>query len=1060
MSWRKWLIRGLVLSVLGAVATAAFLYERWTNPSAVRRQVLTQLVEHFPGASITLGSAHLYLLGGIKFEELRLARKDDQYQTEFAYFPSGIIYHNKEELVQGRLAVRKMELSHPRLRVCRDAKGHWNLEGITGPLLNERIPTVVVHDGHLTLVDERGGSSPVVVELSNVRLTVINDPLNMVRIEGTGHSELAETVTVRGSWDRGTDETHLTLDAGQMSVGPRLLDRVAVYAPDAAQHLKQLEGTSAIHAELDHHSGAPQPWTYDVRWSLSNGRFRHPELPLPLDRLAATVRCLDGAVTVENLTAKAGQADLSLPKGRILSLGQNPDIDGVLKVTHLPLTSELFAGRLPANLEEIKRDYAPTGAVSLKVDFSRRHGEWSKHCFIYPEDMAICFHGFRYPLAHLGGHLEQQLDPRRQLDVLKIDLVGFTGSERVYIQGTVSGSGPAPEADIHVWGRNIPLDAKLRNALPQVHQKLADQFHPVGLCDVDVLIARAAGQPDYHEHIQVKFHDAAIRYDVFPYPLESVHGTLEIRPDGWEFRDFEGTHRGLKVMCAGGSRPTPRGDGLTVSIRGTDMLLDQELAQALDPGLKPAWTILAPSGRMHFRAEVRCDPNQTPDLDVTLTAANCGIRPTFFPFSLNQITGTAHVIKHQNDVRVALDKLIAHHGATTVTIDHGNVELDPRGNGVYVNLAYLHGNPLVPDKEFIAALPAKLREVIDGIHLTVPVTLSTLLTVRTYASEENPPEIFWDGQLGLNNGSLSAGVTFEHLTGSAGCRGKVVGPVLQGLTGNVLFKHFDAYNQPFEDIHAGFQVQPQSPQVLQLTNLTGRLFGGSVGGEARLEFGPVPHYELSLKALGIRLEDFGRHNLPPGTLLSGQAFAGLYLTGNGEDVRTLSGIGSLDVGPKSRLYNLPLLLDLLKVLGLRKPDGTAFEEAHANFNIRGPRVVISHLDLFGNSFSLRGHGEMNLNGSDIDLDFYAVWAQAVQMLPPLVKEVPEAISKQLLKIQMRGDLGNVRCTKEPVPAVVEPLRAFLDRISSWQHDVHSQKADKPEPEDTPAVQLPPRSMGS
>jgi hypothetical protein len=90
------------------------------------------------------------------------------------------------------------------------------------------------------------------------------------------------------------------------------------------------------------------------------------------------------------------------------------------------------------------------------------------------------------------------------------------------------------------------------------------------------------------------------------------------------------------------------------------------------------------------------------------------------------------------------------------------------------------------------------------------------------------------------------------------------------------------------------------------------------------------------------------------------------------------------------------------------------------------------VDLFGNAVSLSGQGEMNLDGTDINLDFYAVWGRVVQMLPPLLDRIPPAISKQLLKIKMRGKVGDVHCAKEPVPLVVEPLQELFTRLAGRQ----------------------------
>jgi hypothetical protein len=127
------------------------------------------------------------------------------------------------------------------------------------------------------------------------------------------------------------------------------------------------------------------------------------------------------------------------------------------------------------------------------------------------------------------------------------------------------------------------------------------------------------------------------------------------------------------------------------------------------------------------------------------------------------------------------------------------------------------------------------------------------------------------------------------------------------------------------------------------------------------------------------------------------------------------------------MYELNPLLDLLKILNLRVPDGTAFEEAHAAFTIRGQRVTINRMDLLGSPVSLGGKGQMNLDGSDMNLEFYAVWARVMQVLPPIINEIPQAISKQFLKIKLRGDLGvKVQTVKEPVPILVDPLKELLD----------------------------------
>ncbi|HEV3262988.1 MAG TPA: hypothetical protein VG013_39505 [Gemmataceae bacterium] len=1022
---RKWLVRGLVFSVLGGLGAAGFLYQRWTNPAAVRQQVLNQLARHFPGAAVTLDGAYLRLLGGIAVKELRLCRRDDPARAEVAYFPSGTIYHDKEQLVNGQLAVRKLELHRPRLRLSRGRDGRWNVAGILGPVNpRETIPTIVVQGGTILLEDRLTDPTAPAVQIDDVNLTIVNDPRPTVHFEGTGHSALLGSLRIAGTWQRESLETVVSVRAGNIAVGPALIQRLAPHAAGLAEHGRYLEGTCDLDAEFSYHPEAVPPWTHDVRWHLTGGKFRHPKLPLPLEQLEATVRCLDGQVTVEKLTAQAGGARVEVKRGRVQALTADADLEGTLEVTHLALDSRLFDRRVPANLQKIKDDYAPAGAVSLTLDLARRAGQWSQRCVVRPEDMTAAFRGFPYALEHLTGRLEQEIDPARQIDLLKVDLVGYAGPRRVYIQGSVAGDGPAATVDLRVWGSDITLDHKLCAALPPVYQELARSFHPTGLADFEAHIVRTPGVPECSNHYVIHFHDATVRYDIFPYPLEGVSGELDIQPTHWAFSKFRGRHKGGEVHCHGGNLPAPRRDCLRVEVSGHDILLDPELAAALEPQLKQAWQLLTPSGRIHFLAAVEHAPDRPADADVTLKAAGCAIRPAFFPFDLRHMTGTIHYANHC----VHLDQLAATHGRTSLSLGSADVYLKPAG-GVWAKLVDLRGSPLMPDRDFVVALPPLLRGVMGSLRLKDPVALTTQLTIDTSPGDVEPPIIFWDGEIGLRDATVYAGVPWGHLTGTAACHGRCRGCQLEGLVGHLRFDEAVLFKQPFRDMDTQIEVAKDKPDVLQMPNVKAHLFGGDVGGEARLDFGRTLRYELSLAASRVRLEEFGRQNLDAGTRLSGLAAAQLYLAGEGADAKGLTGRGTIDIGPNGRLYNLPLLLDLLKVLGLRRPDGTAFEEAHAEFSIRGPRVLVSHVDLLGNSFSLRGQGEMNLDGSDISLDFYAIWALAVQMLPPVIKEIPEAFSRNLLKIKMRGRMGNVQCTKEPVPVLVDPVKGLLERIA-------------------------------
>jgi hypothetical protein len=56
----------------------------------------------------------------------------------------------------------------------------------------------------------------------------------------------------------------------------------------------------------------------------------------------------------------------------------------------------------------------------------------------------------------------------------------------------------------------------------------------------------------------------------------------------------------------------------------------------------------------------------------------------------------------------------------------------------------------------------------------------------------------------------------------------------------------------------------------------------------------------------------------------------------------------------------------------------------------------------------------------------------MQWMPPGLDKIPPLISKQLLKIKVRGSFTQPQISKEPVPAVVEPLKVLFQLMSGGQ----------------------------
>jgi len=1041
MSWRKWLVRGLVFGIAGAVACAVLLYQPRTNPIAVHQQVLEKLRELFPGATVTLDSARLEILGGIRFNELRIVRRDDPDRAEIAYVPSGVLYHNKEEVLDGKVNFHKIELDRPRLRVVRGRDGRCNLEGLAAPARpSEPVPTVVVHQATLFLEDQTGPSGMLPIEITNADLTLLNDPLSTVLMEGSGTSETIGALQLHAAWQRDTHELTLEAKALGVPLSGALVQRAAQYCPDSPAHGLQIDGKADFEVDLAYRAHLPQPWRYDLRCHLKEVTLHHEKLvPLPLDKLDASVRCTNGKLTVEHLTARAGNAEVEAHGSTLLPCVAL-DFEGAVTVKHLAVCKELI-DRLPESLESLKKLHAmfePRGPVSITLECARHGGRWeSKHCILQPEKVSARYSKFSYPLDGLTGILD--LDLLRI--VHKIDLTAYAGTQPVYVHGTWKGAEKDADVNLDIQADDILIEEKLLAALPQAPcdvQKLARSFHPSGRGDCRVLVRHTPGTPapEFANEYHVRFRDATAQWDGFPYLLAGLGGVLHVYPRHWEFSDFQGTHHGGRVSVRGRSFPRPAGPGqdipMVIDIEGHDVKLDADLRAALEPlpGMGKAWDTFAPEGRMNFAARIDRSPGQPQDLDVEVDVHGCTIEPCFFRYALTDLSG--HFRFAHN--RLTATKVSARHNGSRVSLTTGAVDLAP-GGAFHADLADLQGYPLFPDADLLKAMPDTMKDLVLGLKLQDPAVVRTRLVVTQDGKIGSLPVVWWQGQMWLRDARLQAGVEFEHVTGTAACTGKHDGRQLQGLSGNLLLDQASCFKQPFHDLHTRFQIKKDDPRVL-LLGLKAPLFGGEISGQARVEFNSLLRYELDLTASQVSLEQFGTYNLGPEPKLSGLAQGRLFLRGQGggpaASLDSLEGNGSIDV-PDGKLIHLPLLLDLLKFLGLRWPDRTAFQEMHAAFGIHGQRVTLNQLDLLGNPVSLSGNGEVNLDGTDIQMNFYSTWGRSEQLLPPVVRSVPVAISKSLLRIEVRGKVGtqpgDLQFTKKPVPALTDPLLQMRDRVT-------------------------------
>ena len=111
------------------------------------------------------------------------------------------------------------------------------------------------------------------------------------------------------------------------------------------------------------------------------------------------------------------------------------------------------------------------------------------------------------------------------------------------------------------------------------------------------------------------------------------------------------------------------------------------------------------------------------------------------------------------------------------------------------------------------------------------------------------PTIYWDGQIALAGASLTTGVDWENVHGTLASWGLYKGDHLGAVRGNMVFEKAIVAKQPVENINASLRVDPRQPDVLSIPSITGKLYGGDIGGEAWVAFDSPTRYALQLNAV-------------------------------------------------------------------------------------------------------------------------------------------------------------------------------------------------------------------
>jgi hypothetical protein len=397
-------------------------------------------------------------------------------------------------------------------------------------------------------------------------------------------------------------------------------------------------------------------------------------LELPPEDGGLTMRNIRGHVALEGSALRIdlagrlvefGNAELSA-RGHLSSL-TNPafDLDLALRGVKMPIQLDPNSP-MAALLAKVETDFRIRGTGDVVAYLGRaRGGNVRCRGYIAPQGVSGLYREFPLALKDVRGRIEFD-----ETGIRGIDLTAKRG------EGTLRAIGRLQDVrhldhwrtlfDVKVTGENIALEPALLQALPPEGKQAWAGVQPSGRSDVGVHLSRRETSKKLALSVELRPRgELSLRCKEFPYPLHNCVGRVTVAKDIVTVHDIHSHHGKLQISASGTlehlSAKTPT---IRLQIQGSHMPYDKTLTDILPPDLQGFLTDLNYRGTIHpIAATITQSPGKALHYDVRLGLPNGALRYKPFPYALEEVNGTLHVLPEI----IRIESLRARHGKQVVT---------------------------------------------------------------------------------------------------------------------------------------------------------------------------------------------------------------------------------------------------------------------------------------------------------------------------------------------------------------------------------------------------------
>ncbi len=1003
----------------------------------IRTHVEAKIAARFPNLSVHVRSAQL-VADGIEVRGLSIVEPGAMGpQAELLFVDEVLLVceTSLQELMRGDPKISSAKMIRPVLSNTRRPDGTWSLAKLL-PLPESKnfAPKGTIENGRIVVFDPlKNPSSTFTFRDINLQCKRTEDSATgqvTYNSEGYLAADQIQRVELAATFDKDHGRWSMSGTVDGLEISAELRDSLPEAVAMRMEPLGTLRGRADFSFKLSGDDSERSP-RFEIHGTLAGGRLEDARLPYPLADIQANVHCDNAGLQIHELTARHGPTMWHV--AQFDRRGYDSQSPFVVRASGKQVRLDREWGK---TLSEPWRtdwmNYDPEGNVDLECTVEYDGQQWK------PTLKATCLNNVSFSCHRFPYRLERAQGTLVLADnVLTVNVTAFSGPQPVTLNGRFLNPGPQFTGMLEIRGDEIQFDEKLFAALlkPKAQQSVRE-LNPRGTFNFYARVHRDDPRVrEMHQHVEIylnRGNRCSVNYKKFPYELKSVQGTLVMEDGQWTFPELKATHSTGLFTGGGNLATSPQDDVLRLAIEATNVPLDEELRDALQPSQQQLWSSLRPRGSVDLHTEIRYD-SRVKQIGIELRAyprddatSGSSIEPVAFPYRMEKL----HGMIHYRDGHVDLKNISAVHRATQMRTN-GSCDLAADG-GWRLHLEDLSFNGLrlqLEDRELVDALPEAIKRAVAELRPTGPIHLKGAMDFAKPAVNA-PLQASWDVDLFLHQGSLQAGPKLENIFGRARLTGSSDGARFTSR-GELDLDSLTYKNIQFTDVKGPFWFDnrtavfgdwPQSRQAGKPNSrVTAKCLGGIASGECSVQLGAMPLYHLSATISQADLREFARDNLGNRQDLKGKILANIDLHGRrGLQNLSLFGSGNIHL-TDADVYELPVMVALLKVVRAKRPDTRAFTQSDIAFAVRGQHIVLQQIALNGDAINLSGDGELTLDGQTNPIKLTLHTTVGRGKLPLLNGMLSEA-SQQILKINVDGNLDHVTTTTVVLPAANEALQ--------------------------------------